>query len=107
MIKKINSNIMAPVDLMLLADPSKEQIKSYQKFSTYFVTLEESKRIYYVKYLYREQGYKSFEIGTESSSIHQLQLCQRCDFRQYKIDVIFLESTIKKIYMKTGLSVET
>lgn len=93
-IRQLNIGEKPPMELLLLADPSKEIIEEYLDRGECFVAITEIQHgrgigkqlVISALNAAKIRGYKTIEIGTGNSSIGQLALYQKCGFRIIGVD---------------------
>ncbi|MBU9722406.1 MULTISPECIES: GNAT family N-acetyltransferase [Bacillaceae] len=136
-IRKLGKGEAAPLDLLLLADPSEKIVSDYVERGDCFIaeldgqpvgvyvllpTRPETAEIVNVAVLEnmqgkgigkklvehavetaRKRGFKTLEIGTGNSSIHQLALYQKCGFRVVGVDIDFFTKHYDEAIFENGI----
>lgn len=136
-IRKLNLNEEPPMDLLLLADPSKVLVEEYMKRGECLVAEHDAQIIgVYVLLptrpetvelvnialieiqqgkglgkklvmsaikVAKSKGYRTIEVGTGNSSIHQIALYQKCGFRIISVDIDFFIRNYSELIYENGI----
>ena len=136
-IRKLNLNEEPPMDLLLLADPSKVLVEEYMKRGECLVaehdaqiigvyvllpTRPETVELVNIALIENQQGkglgkklvmsaikvakskgYRTIEVGTGNSSIHQIALYQKCGFRIISVDIDFFIRNYSELIYENGI----